>query len=118
MPLYIAKSGELEGCHACLTDSQRKDRATQLLIKYKNGALVTQLHYIAMTMIAAMTLTNTQVARAVKIMTKAASELTTDGLVETTVRSSYCCGAACVSSCGAHIVVELWNCGAHIVVEL
>ena len=84
-----------------------KDRATQLLIKYKNGALVTQLHYIAMTMIAAMTLTNTQVARAVKIMTKAASELTTDGLVETTVRSSYCCGAACVSSCGAHIGVEL-----------
>ena len=26
-----------------LTDSQRKDRATQLLIKYKSGALVTQL---------------------------------------------------------------------------
>ena len=25
-----------------LTDSQRKDRATQLLIKYKSGALVTQ----------------------------------------------------------------------------
>ena len=43
MPLYIAKSGDLEGCHACLTDSQRKDRATQLLIKYKSGALVTQL---------------------------------------------------------------------------
>ena len=42
MPLYIAKSGDLEGCHACLTDSQRKDRATQLLIKYKSGALVTQ----------------------------------------------------------------------------
>ena len=43
MPLHIAKSGDLEGCHACLTDSQRKDRATQLLIKYKSGALVTQL---------------------------------------------------------------------------
>ena len=28
--------------HASLTDSQRKDRATQLLIKYKSGALVTQ----------------------------------------------------------------------------
>ena len=27
---------------ASLTDSQRKDRATQLLIKYKSGALVTQ----------------------------------------------------------------------------
>ena len=27
---------------AWLTDSQRKDRATQLLIKYKSGALVTQ----------------------------------------------------------------------------
>ena len=34
MPLYIAKSGDL--------DSQRKDSATQLLIKYKSGALVTQ----------------------------------------------------------------------------
>ena len=46
MPLYIAKSGDLEGCHACLTDSlthsHLKDRATQLLIKYKSGALVTQ----------------------------------------------------------------------------
>ena len=42
MPLYIAKSRDLEGCHACLTDSQRKDRATQLLTKYKSGALVTQ----------------------------------------------------------------------------
>ena len=39
MPLYIAKSGDLEGCHACLTDSHLKDRATQLLIKYKSGAL-------------------------------------------------------------------------------
>ena len=47
MPLYIEKSGDLEGCHACLTDSlthsHLKDRATQLLIKYKSGALVTQL---------------------------------------------------------------------------
>ena len=42
MPLYIAKSGDLEGCHACLTDSHLKDRANQLLIKYKSGALVTQ----------------------------------------------------------------------------
>ena len=44
MPLYIAKSGDLEGCHACLTDRLTilKDRATQLLIKYKIGALVTQ----------------------------------------------------------------------------
>ena len=45
MPLYIAKSGDLEGCHACLTDrlTTLKDRATQLLIKFKTGALVTQL---------------------------------------------------------------------------
>ena len=45
MPLYIAQSGDLEGCHACLTDSLTtlKDRATQLLIKYKSGAFVTQL---------------------------------------------------------------------------
>ena len=43
MPLYIAQSGDLEGCHACLTDGQTlKDRATQLLTKYKSGALVTQ----------------------------------------------------------------------------
>ena len=46
MPLYIAKSGDLEGCHACLThsltDSHLKDSATQLLIKFKTGALVTQ----------------------------------------------------------------------------
>ena len=44
MPLYIAQSGDLEGCHACLTDSQTlKDSATQLLTKYKSGALVTHL---------------------------------------------------------------------------
>ena len=44
MPLYIAQSGDLEGCHACLTDSltSLKDSATQLLTKYKSGALVTQ----------------------------------------------------------------------------
>ena len=42
MPLYIARSGDLQGCHACLTDSHLKDSATQLLIKYKSGALVTQ----------------------------------------------------------------------------
>ena len=43
MPLYIAKSGDLDRCHRCLTDWQSlKDRATQLLIKYKGGALVTQ----------------------------------------------------------------------------
>ena len=47
MPLYIAQSGDLEGCHAYLTDwlthSQCKDSATQLLTKYKSGALVAQL---------------------------------------------------------------------------
>ena len=49
MPLYIAKSGDLDRCYRCLTDSLThslttlKDRATQLLIKYKSGALVTQL---------------------------------------------------------------------------
>ena len=42
MPLYIAKSGDLDRCYRCLTDSQSKDRATQLLTKYKSGALVTQ----------------------------------------------------------------------------
>ena len=46
MPLYIAKNGDLDRCYRCLTDwlthSQLKDRATQLLIKYKSGALVTQ----------------------------------------------------------------------------
>ena len=47
MPLYIAQSGDLDRCHACLTDRRTdgqtlKDRATQLLIKYKSGALVTQ----------------------------------------------------------------------------
>ena len=43
MPLYIAQSGDLDRCYRCLTDSlTTKDRATQLLIKYKSGALVTQ----------------------------------------------------------------------------
>ena len=42
MPLYIAKSGDLDRCYRCLTHSHLKDRATQLLIKYKSGALVTQ----------------------------------------------------------------------------
>ena len=49
MPLYIAKSGDLDRCYRCLTDwltdSQCKDRATQLLTKYKSGALVTQIRY-------------------------------------------------------------------------
>ena len=36
MPLYIAKSGDLDRCYRCLTDSLTlKDGATQLLIKYK-----------------------------------------------------------------------------------
>ena len=43
MPLYIAQSGNLDRCYRCLTDSQRKDSATQLLIKYKSGALLTQI---------------------------------------------------------------------------
>ena len=48
MPLYIAKSGDLDRGYRCLTDSLTHslttltDRATQLLIKYKSGALVTQ----------------------------------------------------------------------------
>ena len=47
MPLYIAQSGDLDRCYRCLThwltDWQTlKDSATQLPIKYKSGALVTQ----------------------------------------------------------------------------
>ena len=43
MPLYIAQFRDLDRCHGCLTDSQTlKDRATQLLIKYTSGALVTE----------------------------------------------------------------------------
>ena len=43
MPLYIAQSGDLDRCHRCLTHWQTlKYRATQLLMKYKSGALVTQ----------------------------------------------------------------------------
>ena len=49
MPLYIAKSGDLDRCYRCLTHSLTtlKDSATQLLIKYKSGALVTQFIYRA-----------------------------------------------------------------------
>ena len=44
MHLYIAQSGDLD---RCLTDRQTlKDRASQLLIKYKSGALVTQLRLV------------------------------------------------------------------------
>ena len=48
MPLYIAQSGDLDRCYRCLTHSLTtlKDRATQLLIKYKSGALVTQYNNI------------------------------------------------------------------------
>ena len=48
MPLYIAQSGDLDRCYRCLTDrlTTLKDRATQLLIKYKSGALVTQYHFV------------------------------------------------------------------------
>ena len=44
MPLYIEQSGDLDRCYRCLTHSLTtlKDRATQLLIKYKSGALATQ----------------------------------------------------------------------------
>ena len=43
MPLYIAQSGDLDRFNGCLTDGQTlKDSATQLLIKYKSGTLVTQ----------------------------------------------------------------------------
>ena len=53
MPLYIAKSGYLKGVtHAWLTDSLTtlKDRTTQLLIKHKSGALVTQIvRYVMLT---------------------------------------------------------------------
>ena len=45
MPLYIAKSGDLDRCHGCLTDSLThwqtlKDRAAQ----YKSEALLTQYY--------------------------------------------------------------------------
>ena len=42
--IYIAQSGDLDRCYRCLTDrlTTLKDSATQLLIKYKSGALVTQ----------------------------------------------------------------------------
>ena len=54
--MVIDDTGSVEDIHAfihfkkwrsgqvlLMPDSQRKDRATQLLIKYKSGALVTQL---------------------------------------------------------------------------
>ena len=43
--IYCAKwrSGQVLPMPDSLTDSQRKDRATQLLKKYKIGALVTQI---------------------------------------------------------------------------
>ena len=68
-------------------------------------------HYMLMTMTAAMTLTITLGARAVKMMTKAVSELTADGLVETTVWS----GARIAAELLAFRAVELilvWSCGA------
>ena len=42
--IYCTKwrSGQVLPMPHSLTDSQRKDSATQLLIKYKSGALVTQ----------------------------------------------------------------------------
>ena len=49
MPLDIAKSGDLDRCYRCLTDwltdsfTTLEESATQLLINYKSGALVTQL---------------------------------------------------------------------------
>ena len=48
MTLYIEQSGDLDRCYQCLTHSLTtlKDRATQLLIKYKSGALVTQKQLI------------------------------------------------------------------------
>ena len=47
MPLYISQSGDLDRCYRCLTHSHLKDRATQFLIKYKSGALVTQFRKYA-----------------------------------------------------------------------
>ena len=43
MPLYIAKSGDLDRCYRCLTDwlthwQTLKDIATQLITKYKSGS--------------------------------------------------------------------------------
>ena len=47
MPLYIAQFRDLDRCHGCLTDSQTlKDSVTQLHIKYKSGALVTQFRVL------------------------------------------------------------------------
>ena len=49
MPLYIEQSGDLDRCHRWLTHSQTlKDRATQLFIKYKSGAFVTQQQFFGL----------------------------------------------------------------------
>ena len=49
MPLYIEQIGDLDWCHGCLTHSQTlKDRATQLLIKNKSGALVMQKQFFGL----------------------------------------------------------------------
>ena len=48
--IYCAKwrSGQVLPMPHSLTDSQRKDSATQILIKYKSGALVTQFIQIVL----------------------------------------------------------------------
>ena len=53
MPLYIAQSGDLDRCNGRLTEGQTlKDSATQLLIKYKSGAFVTQfLTYLLLSIV-------------------------------------------------------------------
>ena len=54
MPLYIAQSEDLDRCYRCLTNSLThslttlKDSATQLLIKYKSGALLVGHHRAAL----------------------------------------------------------------------
>ena len=52
MPLYIAQSGDLDRCYHNAFQTRSlptlKDRATQLLIKYKSGALVTQFIFTAL----------------------------------------------------------------------
>ena len=45
MPVYNEQSGDLDRCHGSLTHSMTlRDSATQLLIKYKSLAFVTQKH--------------------------------------------------------------------------
>ena len=62
MPLYIAQSGDLDRCYRCLTDrlTTLKDRATQLLIMYKSGALVTQCNNVSNRLIQALCQTGGQ----------------------------------------------------------